>query len=208
MPTLLRQPMNSTYVESGPQLTTSQCMLTLNLLDIEVKNSSLALAAIDEMNLVDVDITTGGSLAIASLDEINIWSTGNSGFNEFTVGADADDDFEGLFLYAQHLIEVNGLNIQGRVDDIYMEAYTINLSNVTFPGNSAVLLRSENGIATFNANPTFDHGNVNLHQVRHFGVTGSNSAYISETHLKASNNYTSDNVSQSGRPYMKVESYK
>ena len=55
-------------------------------LDIEVKNSSLALAAIDEMNLVDVDITTGGSLAIASLDELNIWSTGASGNNEFTVG--------------------------------------------------------------------------------------------------------------------------
>ena len=102
-------------------------------LDIELKIHP-ALAAIDEMNLVDVDITTGGSLAIASLDELNIWSTGASGNNEFTVGADiGEDDFEGLFLYGQNLIKINGLDIQGRVDDIYMEAYTISLENVTFP---------------------------------------------------------------------------
>ena len=139
-------------------------------LDIEVQNSSLVLAAVDEMNLVDVDITTGGSLAIASLDEINIWSTGYSGFNEFTVGADADDDFEGLFLYAQHLIEVNGLNIQGRVDDIYMEAYTINLSNVTFPSSSAVLLRSElGGVNVLNSGGTAKLGDVNLNDVTHLG---------------------------------------
>ena len=175
---------------------------------VDVPNSSLALAAVDEMNMVNVDITTGGSLAIASLDEINIWASDPSNPNVFTVGADMDDDFESLFLYGQKLIEINGLNVQGRVDDVYMEAYTINLSNVTFPSNAAVLLRSENGIATFDANPTIGHGNVNLHQVRHYGVTGDHTTSIGTSHLNAGNNYTSANVSQSGRPYMKVESYK
>jgi hypothetical protein len=176
-------------------------------LDIEVQNSSLALASVDEMNLVDVDITTGGSLAIASLDEINIWSTGNSGFNEFTVGADADDDFEGLFLYAQHLIEVNGLNVQGRVDDIYMEAYTINLSNVTFPSSSAVLLRSElGGLNVLNSGDTATLGNVNLNNVTHLGIKGD---YLLKGDFSPnpSGGYQTKPNSK-GRPYMKVESYK
>jgi hypothetical protein len=181
-------------------------------LDIEVKNSSLALAAIDEMNLVDVDITTGGSLAIASLDELNIWSTGKYGPNEFTVGTDVgEDDFEGIFLYAQNLIDINGLVISnaGRVDDIYMEANSINLANVTFPMNAAVLLRSENGVPTFLENPGISHGNVNLYNVIHPNVSGT--GYIDENHLKqnAAGGYESLNkISQSGRAYMKVESYK
>ena len=180
-------------------------------LDIEVKNASLALAAIDEMNLVDVDITTGGSLAIASLDELNIWSTGASGPNEFTVGTDVgEDDFEGIFLYAQNLININGLVISnaGRVDDIYMEAYSINLANVTFPMNAAVLLRSENGVPTFLANPGISHGNVNLHNVIHPNVS-ANALILDDIPLNSvTGAYQSSQTSQSGRAYMKVESYK
>ena len=180
-------------------------------LDIEVKNSSLALVAIDEMNLVDVDITTGGSLAIASLDELNIWSTGKYGPNEFTVGTDVgEDDFEGIFLYAQNLIDINGLVISnaGRVDDIYMEAYSINLANVTFPRNAAVLLRSENGVPTFLENPGISHGNVNLYNVIHPNVSSNALQSIDIPLNSATGAYQSNQTSQSGRAYMKVESYK
>ncbi len=176
-------------------------------LSIEVQNSSLALAAIDEMNLVNVDITTGGSLAIASLDEINIWSTDSMDPNVFKVGADDGNDFEGLFLYAQELIEINGLNVQGRVDDIYMEAYTINLENVTFPSSSAVLMRTElGGLNILNDGGSFGLGDVNLDNVRHLGV--KNSALV---HADFSTNPSGAHqtiLNSSGRPYMKVESYK
>jgi len=200
------------YLRGEWSATNHQSMYaTPDPLDIEVKNSSLALAAIDEMNLVDVDITTGGSLAIASLDELNIWSTGNYGPNEFTVGTDVgEDDFEGIFLYAQNLIDINGLVITnaGRVDDIYMEAYSINLANVTFPMNAAVLLRSENGIPTFLENPGITHGNVNLNNVIHPNVS-SIALKLTDIPLNSvTGAYQSDKTSQSGRAYMKVESYK
>jgi len=176
------------------------------MLNIEVENSSLALAAIDEMNLVNVDITTGGSLAIASLDEINIWNTKNSQ-NTFEVGADIGDDYEGLFLYAQNLIEVNGLNIQGRVDNIYMEAYTINLENVTFPTSSAVLLRSEfGGLNILNDGGTAGLGDVNLDNVKHLGIKNTALMNADFSTNAAGGHQTISN--SSGRAYMKVESYK
>lgn len=52
-------------------------------------------------------------------------------------------------MYANELIKVNGLSFAGRVDDIYMDAITIDLGNVTFPNHSDVLLRSRDGGLNF-----------------------------------------------------------
>ena len=177
-------------------------------IDIEVKNASLALASVDSMYLVDVDITTGGSLAVASLDELHLWSNDPSGNpNEFKVGADNDQDFEGLFLYAQDLININGLNVQGRVDDVYMEAYTINLENVTFPSSSAVLMRTElGGLNILNDGGSFGLGDVNLDNVKHLGV--KNSALVNADFSTNPSGAHQTILNSSGRPYMKVESYK
>jgi hypothetical protein len=70
-------------------------------------------------------------------------------------------------MYAQNLIQINGLNINGRVDDVYMEAVTINLKNVNFPTTSEVVLRSRDGTIGFNqfSNPII--GGVNFTNVKH-----------------------------------------
>ena len=119
-------------------------------IDIEVKNASLALASVDSMYLVDVDITTGGSLAVASLDELHLWSNDPNGNpNEFKLVQITIKILKAYFY--MHRININCLNVQGRVDDVYMEAYSINLKKY-ISGNTSVLLRSENGVATFLAN--------------------------------------------------------
>ena len=70
-------------------------------------------------------------------------------------------------MYANNLIQINGLNITGRVDDVYMEAVTINLKNVNFPTTAEVVLRSRDGTIGFNqfSNPII--GGVNFTNVKH-----------------------------------------
>ena len=63
------------------------------------------------------------------------------------------NDFESLYLYAQNEINIRNLLVKGHVDDVYMEAKTINLYDVTFPKSAAVLLRSELGKMTFESTP-------------------------------------------------------
>ena len=65
------------------------------------------------------------------------------------------------------MIQVNGLTITGRVDDVYMEAVTINLRNVNFPNTSEVTLRSRDGTIGFNQFATPIIGGVNLTNVKH-----------------------------------------
>jgi len=175
-------------------------------ISVNAPNTNLALAAVDEMNLVNVDITTGGSLAIASLDEMNIWST--SGHNTFSVGVNGDD-FEGLFLYADEMIKLNGLDIQGRVDDIYMEAYSIQLNNVNFPGNSAVLLRSGTGKISFLSDlSSFEKGRVNFNNVSHLGATGGVVRSVQASDFKHNVDHVGNvttNTNSVNRPYIEVQ---
>jgi hypothetical protein len=58
------------------------------------------------------------------------------------------------------------LNITGRVDDVYMEAITIDLKNVNFPTTSEVVLRSRDGTIRFNQSTPFI-GGVNFTNVKH-----------------------------------------
>ena len=99
-------------------------------ININVNNASLAMTSVDDMDLVNVDISVGGSLALASLDRLAIWSTRASDKNVLSIGNGKRQ--EGLYLYAEEVMSVSNTVIQGHVDDIYMESKTINLTDVHF----------------------------------------------------------------------------
>ena len=78
-----------------------------------------------------------GNLAIGSLDELHIGTTSTIDPSKNTLKSVGTNnaftsDPDNIYLYANNLIQVNGLSITGRVDDVYMEAVTINLNNVIF----------------------------------------------------------------------------
>jgi hypothetical protein len=139
--------------------------------DITYTGSNLGLGAggsdADSMYLVNTNITTGGNLAAGTLGTLNISS---ANFNVGNGGHDSDPD--NVYLYANELIQVNGLNFSGsRLDDVYMEAITINLKNVAFPSTADVILKSRDG--TVNFPDTFSNykvGSVNLTNVSHGGT--------------------------------------
>ena len=111
------------------------------------EGSNLGIGAYDKLELVNVDIDTGGNLAIGSLDELHIKSTNPNEESKlsstFSVGRYSDSD--NLYLYADKLIDIDGLRFAGNMREIYMEAITIDLKNVNFPSQSEVMLRSERG---------------------------------------------------------------
>jgi hypothetical protein len=115
------------------------------------------------------------------------------------------NDFESLYLYAHNDINIRNLMVKGHVDDVYMEAKTINLYDVSFPKSAAVLLRSEDGAITFTGNPVA--GAVNFRNVIHNGLGAG--------HVVGSGDFTSSNVgnhktalNSSGRPYIEVQSFR
>ena len=115
------------------------------------EGSNLGIGAYDKLELVNIDIDTGGNLAIGSLDELHIESTNPNEESKlsstFSVGRYSDSD--NLYLYADQLIDIDGLRFSGNMREIYMEAITIDLKNVNFPSQSEVMLRSELGQPTF-----------------------------------------------------------
>ena len=135
---------------------------------INVENASFAMASIDDMHLINLDITTEGSLAIATLDDLNLRSTKPSDDNIFKVGHQGIRN-EGLFLYAKDEMSLSDLRIEGNVDDIYMEATTINLTDVTFPQMSTVLLRSKLKGMTFDGE-AYQADKVNFRNVHHLAI--------------------------------------
>jgi len=166
---------------------------------IDVENASLGLASIDTMHLINVDITTQGSLAIATLDDLNLRSTRPEDDNVFNVGHEGVRN-EGLFLYASNELSIRDLTIQGKIDDIYMEATTISLQNVVFPHSATVKLRSELGGIVFNG---YEPGRVNMNNVKHLGI--STTEYLQLKHFDSSNR--SKKLSSTGRPLVQVEAW-
>jgi len=139
--------------------------------DITYTGSNLGLGAggteADSMYLVNTNITTGGNLAAGTLGTLNISSA------NFNVGNanSATSDPDNVYLYANELIQVNGLNFSGsRLDDVYMEAITINLKDVSFPGTADVILKSKNGSVHFDTYSSPIVGGVNLSNVSHGGT--------------------------------------
>lgn len=125
--------------------------------------------------LIQADISTGGNLAIGSLGQIQVKG---STFTLGTANADSSaptgytSDPDNLYIYANDLIEINGLTFGSpdRLDDVYMEAITINLKDVTFPSASDVMLRTRDGTIAFDrfSNPKI--GSANFENVVHLGI--------------------------------------
>ncbi|MDA9962388.1 hypothetical protein N9D63_05835 [Opitutales bacterium] len=137
---------------SGPTQTTGTDQTAFanrtDRIKIDFEGANLYLGSISKMELVNVDLESGGNLGVASLDELHIVSsdpTGNP--NTFTVGKNTNpsDRGDNIQLFANERIVADGLRFDGRVDSIYMEATTVDLKNVTFPRGSEVNLASRDG---------------------------------------------------------------
>ena len=155
------------------------------------EGSNLGIGSYDTLQLVNVDIDTGGNLALGSLEELHIRSTKPNEESKlsstFSVGRYSDSD--NLYLYADQLINVDGLRFSGNLREIYMEAITIDLKNINFPSNSEVMLRSKEGYPTFGSNnrmigavnfiDNVKHGTHNINSIQNFNTNGS-SGYDSQ----------------------------
>jgi hypothetical protein len=149
-------------------------------LSVEYTGSNLGIGSNDTMRLINVDIKTGGNLALGTLDSLYIGSgsmgdqgitySAVNGTSKFEVGVE-----DNVYLYANNLISINGLEFGTGMDDIYMDAITIDLSNVTFPQNSDVMLRSRDGSMNFGATDR-TVGSVNFIQNVKYGATAIESA--------------------------------
>ena len=122
----------------------------------------------DSMWIANTKITSGGNLAVGSLGTLNISNT------EFMVGqANLDHyDPDNVYLYANDLIQINGLSFSGsKLDDVYMEGKTLNLKDVFMPATADVMLKSKDGTLHFDTFSAPQLGGVNLTNVRHGSTT-------------------------------------
>jgi hypothetical protein len=174
---------------------------------LEYTGSNLGLGSESEMRLVNVDIKTGGNLAIASLDKVYIGQTDRDNLSTFTVGTGGDNsDPDNVYIYANELIQVNGLAFAGRVDDVYMDAITIDLGNVTFPTNSDVLLRSRDGGLNF-GDKARTVGDVNfIENVKHLSISDSALTASDFDFSKGDGHINSSSALPNGTPHIKIRS--
>ena len=133
-------------------------------INLTYTGSNLGLGSEDTMRLVNVNITTGGNLAVGTLKDLHI-GLQDGHMSTFSVGTGGkNSDPDNVYLYANNLLDINGLQFAGRVDDVYMDAITINLKNVSFPNTSEVMARSQHGtinsgIGSVNFLGNVKHGN-------------------------------------------------
>jgi len=132
---------------------------------IKYEGSNLGMGSYSSLTLTDVDIDVGGNLAIGSLQDLNIKSTDPSSPSMFSVGRYSDTD--NVYLYADDIMQIDGLGFNSSTRHIYAEAITLNLKDVTFPNTSEVLLRSRDGSLYFDNFYTFKPGAVNLTNVKY-----------------------------------------
>jgi len=177
-------------------------------ISVTYEGSNLGIGSLDTMRLINVDLKTGGNLAIGTLDELHVGSgkfvdgSGISysdayGISSLEVGAE-----DNVYLYAHNLLSVNGLTFSSTIDDIYMESITINLSNVTFPQNSDVMLRSRDGTVNFGSSQA---GSVNFIQNVNYGDTPINSS--SQFNGTAGHLDSTNLTLPNGKPAIKVRGF-
>jgi hypothetical protein len=143
--------------------------------------------------LIQADISTGGNLAIGSLGQIQVkgatFTLGTA--NETSAGSGVyTSDADNLYMYANDLIEINGLSFgsSARLDDVYMEAITINLKDVTFAAASDVFLRTRDGTIDFGTFSSPTVGAANFTNVVHPDV--SSSALTASDFTQSNGQYT------------------
>ena len=158
---------NSNDAEDHALVLASADDFSLNNSKLTYTGSNLGIAGADTLTLTNASITTGGNLAVGSLGSLNISSVD---INVGNGGNDSDPD--NVYLYANDLINISGLTFSGsRLDDVYMEAITVNLNNVAFPSTADVILKSRDGTLHFNTYSSPVVGGVNLTKVKHGATT-------------------------------------
>ncbi|MEC8043618.1 MAG: hypothetical protein VX130_03390 [Verrucomicrobiota bacterium] len=191
---------NSNDVEDHALVLGAADELKVDGKDITYTGSNLAIAAGGETTHADAHIgdgdeadlylhntviSTGGNLAAGTLGSLSISTA------DFIVGTanSLTSDPDNVYLYANDLIQINGLGFSGgHLDDVYMEAITINLNNVHFPASSEVHLRSRDGTLSFDTFSTPVVGAVNLTKVSHGAINGENALTI-DNFIKTSNGF-------------------
>jgi hypothetical protein len=108
---------------------------------ISFEGSNLGIGSYENLTLTNVAIDVGGNLALGTLADMHITQT------DISVGRHSDRD--NVYMYADELLQAHNLTFSGRTREIYMEANTIDLNHVRFPGGSEVMLRSELGKPNF-----------------------------------------------------------
>ena len=148
------------------------------------EGSNLALAAgsssDNSMYIINTEINTGGNLAVGSLGTLNM-----STVDLVVGGGGRNSDPDNVYLFASELININGLDFSGgSVNDIYMAAKTITLTNVNFPSSSNVSLNSEFGLPNFDS--TTKTGYINFNNVKHGAITLSEDSFASGDYIGTS----------------------
>jgi hypothetical protein len=160
------------------------------------------------MRLVNVNIKTGGNLAIASLDKLLIGQDSQPNMSTFSVGTGGkNSDPDNIYMYANNLIKINGLAFAGNVDDVYMDAITIDLSNVTFPEYSDVMIRSRDGGLNFgSADRTV--GDVNfIDNVKHLSISKNDALTKSDFDYSKGDGHINSNLNlPNGNSLIKIRS--
>lgn len=107
-------------------------------ISIEYEGSNLAIASVDTMHLVNVDIKTGGNLAIGTLDELHIGiDGGQSSISAGTGGNTPNPDL--VLLYANDLITLNNVDfVGGMIREIHFDAPMMELRNLAIPSGTLV----------------------------------------------------------------------
>jgi hypothetical protein len=158
---------NSNDAEDHALVLASADDFSLNNSKLTYTGSNLGIAGADTLTLTNASITTGGNLAVGSLGSLNVSTVD---INVGNGGNDSDPD--NVYLYANDLINISGLTFSGsRLDDVYMEAITVNLNNVAFPSTADVILKSRDGTLHFNTYSSPVVGGVNLTKVKHGATT-------------------------------------
>jgi hypothetical protein len=101
---------------------------------VKYDGSNLGLGAGKSIRIVKVSLETQGHLGLGTLDDLII--------QDSSIRA---GDGNRALLYAQNNIRVDGLTFSSGIGQVYMEATTMDLSNVDFPSGSEVRLISELG---------------------------------------------------------------
>jgi hypothetical protein len=142
---------------------------------VSYSGDSLGIGSMETLNVINVDLQAEGGVSLRSLDSLVI----NNSSLRTTNGNGADF----VHLRALDEINANGLLFSLNMHEIVMDAMTINLANVAFPGGSTVYLNSASGPLD-NKYPTFGsqnkaYGRVNFIENIRYGqhLLNSRSAF-------------------------------
>jgi hypothetical protein len=102
---------------------------------VNYNGNYLGLGASSSINLVNVTLSAGSGVGVGSLKDVSI----TDGIIELT------NSKGGAGFFADEQLAIDGLTFVGNLNYVYMEARTINLSNIDFPAGSSIDLVSELG---------------------------------------------------------------